>query len=449
MYLLNNALKNLGRNKGRNILIALITLVAILAVSVSIVINTAVESIVKEYTSKFGSKVTLYLDAEKARPYDNIQYPSARQQMDFAKSDTLQKTEYICSLSVVLKDCKALDGDAIGGNAIAGIQGADDLSINAKVLASSDPDISEDFVDGTRSIQSGRAFQRRGECIVSEGFAALNGLGVGDKVTVTNTEKDNPMPLTLTICGIYQDHLPEGNSALRHPAFNRGNEIITDMESLMETELFGARGTVNATYFLKDPNLLETFQKEVTEKGLAPYYRATTDEEAYHKIVGPVKGISKIVTIFLTVVLIFGGVILLFLSILSIRERKYEIGVLRAMGMKKLRVITGMVCESLVITCACLVIGLGASAALSQPIADNLLASQIRMAGEQQKSGETLLLTPGKETQDAISALSVQITPEAALQTGALALALVLVSSMAGILYITRYEPMKILSERG
>ena len=71
------------------------------------------------------------------------------------------------------------------------------------------------------------------------------------------------------------------------------------------------------------------------------------------------------------------------------------------------------------------------------------------MAGEQQKSGETLLLTPGKETQDAISALSVQITPEAALQTGALALALVLVSSMAGILYITRYEPMKILSERG
>lgn len=98
----------------------------------------------------------------------------------------------------------------------------------------------------------------------------------------------------------------------------------------------------------------------------------------------------------------------------------------------------GMVCESLVIT-----------AALSQPIADNLLASQIRIAEEQQKNGEAMLLTPGKDTQDTISELSVQITPKAALQIGALALVLVLVSSMAGILYITRYEPMKILSERG
>lgn len=139
----------------------------------------------------------------------------------------------------------------------------------------------------------------------------------------------------------------------------------------------------------------------------------------------------------------------MFLSILSIRERKYEIGVLRAMGMKKRRVIVGMVCESLVITAACLAIGLSASAALSQPIADNLLASQIRIAEEQQKNGEAMLLTPGKDTQDTISELSVQITPKAALQIGALALVLVLVSSMAGILYITRYEPMKILSERG
>lgn len=201
--------------------------------------------------------------------------------------------------------------------------------------------------------------------------------------------------------------------------------------------------------FLKDPSMLEAFQKEAADKGLAPYYRATTDESAYNKIVDPVEGISKIVTIFLIVVLVFGGVILLFLSVMTIRERKYEIGVLRAMGMRRDKVIVGMVCESLLIALLCLTIGLTLSTALSQPIADTLLEDQIRIAEEQKQNSGIVELVPGAEDERAISELSVQLTPQAVLQIGALALALVLISSMAGILYITRFEPVKILSERG
>ena len=201
--------------------------------------------------------------------------------------------------------------------------------------------------------------------------------------------------------------------------------------------------------FLKDPSMLEAFQKEAADKGLAPYYRAITDESAYNKIVDPVEGISKIVTIFLIVVLVFGGVILLFLSVMTIRERKYEIGVLWAMGMRRGKVIVGMVCESLLIALLCLTIGLTLSTALSQPITDTLLEDQIRIAKEQKQNSGIVELVPGAEDERAISELSVQLTPQAVLQIGALALALVLISSMAGILYITRFEPVKILSERG
>ena len=201
--------------------------------------------------------------------------------------------------------------------------------------------------------------------------------------------------------------------------------------------------------FLKDPSMLEAFQKEAADKGLAPYYRAITDESAYNKIVDPVEGISKIVTIFLIVVLVFGGVILLFLSVMTIRERKYEIGVLWAMGMRRGKVIVGMVCESLLIALLCLTIGLTLSTALSQPITDTLLEDQIRIVKEQKQNSGIVELVPGAEDERAISELSVQLTPQAVLQIGALALALVLISSMAGILYITRFEPVKILSERG
>lgn len=447
MYLLKNALKNLCRNKGRNILIGLITLAIILTVSVSIVINTTVDSVTEDYKSRFGAEVTLFLDTEIAKQHTDVQYPTAQQQMEIAKSDLLLKTDYLSSLSVALEDLKALDGDVAGGGAT--MQGGDSLPPVAKVIASSDPNISEDFANGSRSIIDGRAFQEPNECMISEELARLNDLRVGDTITITNTDEKALMPHTLTVCGIYQDNLPDGKPGFQYPLLNRGNEILTDMETAMGIEMYEARGVLNATYFLKDPGMLEAFQKEAAGKGLAPYYRVTTDEEAYNKIVGPVEGISKIVTIFLVVVLIFGGVILLFLSVLAVRERKYEIGVLRAMGMKRGKVIVGMVCESLTIALVCLTIGLALSTTFSQPIADMLLENQIRIAEEQKQNSETMELLPGVEEESAISEISVQLTPQAIGQIGGLALVLVLISSMAGILYITGFEPMKILSERG
>lgn len=134
MYLLKNALKNLGRNKGRNILADLITLAIILAVSVSIVINTTVDSVTKDYKSRFGAEVTLFLDTEIAKQHTGIQYPTAQQQMEIAKSDLLQKTDYESTLSVALQDLEALGG-TMGGN--AGLSGADYISPNARVKATS------------------------------------------------------------------------------------------------------------------------------------------------------------------------------------------------------------------------------------------------------------------------------------------------------------------------
>ncbi|MCG4735229.1 FtsX-like permease family protein, partial [Casaltella massiliensis] len=60
----------------------------------------------------------------------------------------------------------------------------------------------------------------------------------------------------------------------------------------------------------------------------------------------------------MTLVLGFGGSILVLISILAIRERKYEIGVLRAMGMKKGKVALGLIFETLSMIFISLSIGL-------------------------------------------------------------------------------------------
>ncbi len=163
--------------------------------------------------------------------------------------------------------------------------------------------------------------------------------------------------------------------------------------------------------------------------------------------------LSNITNTFLVVVLALGSMILILLSVLSIRERKYEIGVLRAMGMKKRKVAFGLLTESIVITMACLVLGLGIGSAVSQPMADSMLQNQIEIAEQNQNAnggsngGATTLddiINPAKP----LSEVSIQIDSTAVLKISVIALILAGVSSLVGIMYITKYEPIKILSER-
>jgi putative ABC transport system permease protein len=108
----------------------------------------------------------------------------------------------------------------------------------------------------------------------------------------------------------------------------------------------------------------------------------------------------------------------------------------------------------LILTFLCLVIGLSVSAIATQPIADSLLANQIKIAEESQNAGPvatTLSTNPTEAAGTAIkplSELTVHLGADAIAQISLIAFLLALVASIMGVIYITRYEPMKILSER-
>ena len=88
------------------------------------------------------------------------------------------------------------------------------------------------------------------------------------------------------------------------------------------------------------------------------------------------EGLAGVAKTFLIIVLALGSALLILVSILAMRERKYEIGVLRAMGMKKAKVAAGLVAEMLALTVFCLVLGFGVGSAAAQPIANGLLQKQ-------------------------------------------------------------------------
>lgn len=233
---------------------------------------------------------------------------------------------------------------------------------------------------------------------------------------------------------------------------NRRNEILVALETMQDN--FDVNNLlVNAEYELKSPDLLLDFEKELRNKGLPAVYIVGTDEAGYNKIVAPVEGLSQISITFMWIVLIVGGVILLFVTTMAIRERKYEIGVLRAMGMKKAKVAVMLVVETVMITAACLGIGLGIGNALSQPVANVLIASQSEATEQDsqlsvQPNGSVNIGMAADSDVQPLQEIDVSLTVDAATQIILIALLLALLSSVAGVVFITRYEPMKILSER-
>ena len=79
----------------------------------------------------------------------------------------------------------------------------------------------------------------------------------------------------------------------------------------------------------------------------------------------------------LLVILIIGAIILVVLNIFNVRDRKYEVGVLTAMGMKKWKVAVQFMCEILVVTMIAIVIGAGVGAVSSVPVTNALLENQV------------------------------------------------------------------------
>ncbi|MCI9128223.1 MAG: ABC transporter permease [Eubacterium sp.] len=467
MYILKNAMKNLVRNKGRNLLLGFIIFALILATTIALVINATSRSIIEDYKTRFGSKVTLSVDFDKlmedVKPDENgmAAFPTApeispEQYIDFSKSEYLKSYQMDMMTGVSFPNLEAV-GDSQSGGMVGSIGGDDSyIPPKAKIFGYSDPNNIPDFKDGLREIIEGEFYQKENGCIISSDFADLNQLKVGDTFEVMDSVTQKTV--TLTVAGIYADatkatgDLPEGMVSLDGAYGNRRNEILVDLET-MQGNFDVNNLIVNAEYELKSPDLLADFEEELRDKGLPASYIVNTDEAGYNKIVAPVEGLSKISITFMWIVLIVGGIILLFVTSMAIRERKYEIGVLRAMGMKKAKVATMLVAETVMITAVCLGMGLGVGNALSQPVADVLIAGQAETA--QQDSGLSVQpdgsVNIGMATDTGVQPLNeidVSLTADAATQIVFIALLLALLSSSAGVIFITRYEPMKILSER-
>lgn len=268
------------------------------------------------------------------------------------------------------------------------------------------------FADGTSKITSGQVFQENTsepECIISTELAEYNSLAVGDTITVTNPN-DETETYTLKIVGIYENStsgVQEGGNIGFSTSSDPANQILmsyTALKAITDTSAKSATTTTNdfgleqssalnahvsGTYVFETVEDYEAFEDQARALGLSEDYTVSSrDLEQYEKSLTPLETLSKIAGYFLIVILAIGAVIIVVLNVLAARERKYEIGVLTAVGMKRKKVAAQFISEILIVTLMSVVIGGAAGALSSVPITNALLASQITATQEASESRE-------------------------------------------------------------
>ena len=210
---------------------------------------------------------------------------------------------------------------------------------------------------------------------------------------------------------------------------------------------------VDAVYYLARPDMLAAFEAELRSKGLPDGYAARTDESDLERLAGPVESLKNLSFTFLLIVLALGAVVMTLLSAIAIRERKYEIGVLRAMGMKKKMVALGLWTEIIAIACICFLLGIGAGAALSQPVTDAIMSGQARSVDTGSTSlADRLSVADADAAADAAAGepeiIDVSISGATALEIFGISILLASIAGVMSVSRITKSEPIKILMER-
>ena len=66
MYVMQNALKNLGRNKEKNILLGIIVFSRIVTTVVTIAISRATSAVIAEYKQQFDSEVSFKNESDES-----------------------------------------------------------------------------------------------------------------------------------------------------------------------------------------------------------------------------------------------------------------------------------------------------------------------------------------------------------------------------------------------
>jgi putative ABC transport system permease protein len=258
---------------------------------------------------------------------------------------------------------------AAGGNPPPEMNNSDGTTrtFTVPITVTGTSDISS-IISGNTTLTSGELFGNDSTdnvAVLGTALASKNNLSVGSTFTAYGK--------TITVKGIFDAGNEFSNAGLYMP-----------METL-QTLSDQANEVSSATVTVNDIGNVDAAVTAIKDKLGADTADVTSDQSAAESTITPLENIKNISMYSLIGSLIAGAIITLLIMMMIVRERRREIGVLKAIGASNTTVVSQFVAESLVLTLIGSVVGMIVGVAFSNPVlkvlVNNASSSATTMGG--------------------------------------------------------------------
>ena len=486
MFILKNAVISITRNRGRNILIGVIILVIACASTITLAINNTASDLIGSYKSAYDKELTISFDRKNMmkdtdfgekenresmkEKFDNISSYTVEDVKNFAKNKHIKSYYYTYNVSLNGNNIDKAENEDEEDAKRPGFSGGDfggssyDFTLNGY----SSMDSMSEFIEGKYEMKeiADNAWDiafKGNYVFINEELASYNNLKLNDKIKL---EDEDGNVYKFEIIGIFKEN-EEDSSGSMSMFTNSANTIITNADSLISITKSNenVKGTINPTFIIDDYKNADDIKEDFYKKGLDENYTVETNEEEATSGLSSIKNVKSFAKTFLIITLLIGGIVLFIINMINIRERKYEIGVLRTIGISKVKLTMQFVFELLVVGFVALMLGAAIGSVMSKGVSNSLLSSEIKSSQNQSdkvknnfggpggdfepSKGPSMNFgkkgTPNVEAYDSIDAV---VNVKVLLELLGIGLSLIIISSLAAMISIQRFTPLTILKER-
>ena len=235
--------------------------------------------------------------------------------------------------------------------------------------------------------------------------------------------------------------------------FDGGNQFANTLAIMPLTTLqtlSGQTGQINSAIVqVSSIDNIDAVESEIKSQ-LGSKADLTSNQDTSQQALAPLTNIKSISIYSLVGSVIAGGIILFLAMIMIVRERRREIGVLKAIGSSNIGIVNQFVIESMVLTLLSSIVGIIAGAFLSNPVLKVLVSNN---TGEQISSrgpeGHGAMMRMGASVvggaQDAIRGLTANVGIDIILYGVLAAIVIAIIGSAIPAFIIAKVRPAEVL----
>ncbi|BDB01791.1 ABC transporter permease [Clostridium botulinum] len=484
MNFLKRAMLSISKKKIKSLILFVVLLVIANMVLVGLSIQTATKKSTELAREKLGSDVTLKVNDQKfmeQRRNNKEEGSSSRPSLTTDIADTLKDNEHVTQYNYISSSF----GLAKNFENVKNEDSSDDTNSEEKPkgmfkMGGSDvttmPEISfsgtiatnllSDFKDGDSKIAEGRGITKddagKNVAVIEKNLAKENSLKVGSKIQVASVDENTT--LELEVVGIYEVNSDESTNDNRNMDFlNPYNKIYMPYDVVSKISTGDSTNSItSAVYFMDNADNIESFKEYAKNKKIdLETYTLDANDQLYTQMVGPIENVGSFSKTLVATVSIAGAMILVLIIALSLKDRKYEIGVLLSLGESKFKVISQLVVEVLLVASIAFATSAFTGNLAANKIGDTLLANEIEVtesSSTQENSNfggrGTMVVGPGRmnsntiKNADVVKEIDVSVTSKDLEKLAGIGLLIVIASAAIPTISVLRFSPKTILSKR-